>query len=102
MLYVKVMKLAIFGATGGTGQALLEQALSRGHDVTAGVRTPVKVELKHDRLRVVQADVTDAEAVNVVVRGHEAVLSALGVSDFRPFVAVTTVYSEGTRNILNA
>lgn len=96
------MKLVIFGATGGTGQALLEQALDLGYDVTAAVRTPAKVTLKHDRLHVTQADVTDAEAVSSAVRGQEAVLSALGVSDFRPFAKATSVYSGGTRTILDA
>lgn len=96
------MKLVVFGATGGTGQALLEQALGRGHEVTAAVRTPAKVSMTHNRLRVVQADVTDAEAVSAAVRGQEAVLSALGVSDFRPFAGATTVYSGGTHNILEA
>lgn len=96
------MKLVIFGVTGGTGRALLEQALGHGHEVTAAARTPAKITLKRDRLRVVQADVTDAEAVNAAVKGCEVVLSALGVSDFRPFAEATTVYSQGTRNILAA
>ncbi|HEY8134182.1 MAG TPA: NAD(P)H-binding protein, partial [Thermoanaerobaculia bacterium] len=37
------MRLIILGATGGTGRALLEQARSRGHQVTAFVRSPQKL-----------------------------------------------------------
>ena len=34
------MNLLILGATGGTGSALVEQAMKRGHSVTAFVRAP--------------------------------------------------------------
>ena len=34
------MNLAIFGATGGTGRQLVEQALEKGHTVTVLVRNP--------------------------------------------------------------
>ncbi|MEV4399187.1 NAD(P)H-binding protein [Nonomuraea sp. NPDC049607] len=37
------MKLALFGATGGTGQQLLDQALAAGHHVTAIVRDPTRL-----------------------------------------------------------
>lgn len=48
------MRLLILGATGATGQHLLEQALAEGHEVTAIVRDPSKVTTKHERLRVVK------------------------------------------------
>ena len=37
------MKLTIFGATGGTGQQLIEQALTAGHRVVALIRNPAKL-----------------------------------------------------------
>jgi len=36
------MKIAIFGAAGGTGRQVARQALDRGHDVVAVVRDPSK------------------------------------------------------------
>lgn len=72
------MKLAIFGATGKTGRPLVEQALAQGHEVTALVRTPAKLTVQSDNLRVVQGDATDAMDVDRVVIGADAVLSALG------------------------
>ena len=33
------MKVAIFGATGGTGRIMIRKALERGHEVTAAALT---------------------------------------------------------------
>ncbi|MGG7451058.1 NAD(P)-dependent oxidoreductase [Plantibacter auratus] len=94
------MKLIIFGATGRTGIRLVEQALAAGHDVVAFIRNPAKLDLRHDRLRVVQGELTDAVAVEDVVRGADAVLATLtpqivGGSKDLPVAA-------GTRNIVAA
>ncbi|MDX9865037.1 MAG: SDR family oxidoreductase [Anaerolineaceae bacterium] len=72
------MKLLILGASGRTGQHLVKQALAAGHQVTALVRTPEKLDVKDDALTIVQGDVTDAAAVTRAVAGNEVVLSALG------------------------
>ena len=73
------MKLFILGATGGVGQQILVQALEAGHEVTAFVRNPDKMLLRHDRLGVVAGDVTDAGAILAdAMRGQDAVISALG------------------------
>lgn len=71
------MKLTIFGATGRTGMRVVEQALVAGHDVVAFVRNPAKLTVRHRRLRVVQGDLTDAVAIEDVVRGADAVLATL-------------------------
>lgn len=92
------MNLLVFGATGGTGRQLVEQALTQGHTVTAFARTPAKLALRHPRLRVVAGDVLDAAAVQAAVAGHDAVLSALGA----PAGNKAPIRSEGTRNILQA
>jgi len=44
------MNLAIFGATGGTGRQLVEQALEEGHTVTVLVRNPAAFPMQHERL----------------------------------------------------
>lgn len=71
------MELTIFGATGRTGRHLLEQALGAGHTVTAFARDPAKLPVQHERLRVVQGDIRDAERVEEAVRDADAVLIAL-------------------------
>jgi putative NADH-flavin reductase len=72
------MKLLVFGATGGTGARLVQQALQQGHVVTAFARDPRKIDPARDNLRVVRGDVLQPDTVEPAVAGQEAVLSALG------------------------
>lgn len=46
------MKIVVLGATGQTGQHLVNQALQQGHSVTAVVRNPGKMTVSHDNLKV--------------------------------------------------
>lgn len=73
------MNLLIFGATGGTGRALVEQALDQGHNVTAFARDPSKVRVTHANLRVLKGDILDYNSVENALRGQDAALSALGI-----------------------
>lgn len=92
------MNLLIFGASGGTGRCLLEQALAQGHHVAAFTRSPEKVTAQHPNLKVVKGDIQDYDSVAMAMPGHDGVLSALGVYLFRK----NTVLSDGTRNIIRA
>ena len=93
------MRLLIVGGTGGTGRQLIAQALERGHTVTALVRNPSKLQLKHPQLKIVQGDVLDYDSVEAAVRGQDAVVSALG---HKQYFYPTRILSEGTRNLLRA
>lgn len=73
------MRLLVFGASGQTGQELLRQALERRQAVTAFVRQPKKLTITDPELRIVQGNVADYPAVAGAVRGHDAVVSTLGV-----------------------
>ena len=59
----------ITGATAGFGRALAEEALAAGHTVVAAVRRPEAMDLEHERLSVVQLDVTDGATIPEVVAG---------------------------------
>jgi putative NADH-flavin reductase len=72
------MHLTIFGASGRTGQPLVEQALAAGHTVTAFVRDAAKLPITHERLTVVVGDVYDTAAVEQAIAGADAVISTLG------------------------
>lgn len=69
------MKIALIGATGFVGSAVLTEALARGHEVTALARTPSKLAAQ-PKLQVVPADVLDAGQVARAVAGQDAVISA--------------------------
>lgn len=93
------MRIAIFGASGRTGRHLVQQALSRDHEVIAVVRRPDALAVTDDRLIVRQGDVLDADCIGRAIKGSDAVVSALGVGS-RP--RPTTVFSRGTSNLIAA
>ncbi|MCX6216025.1 NAD(P)-dependent oxidoreductase [Spirosoma sp.] len=78
------MKLALIGASGFVGSAVLDEALTRGHSVTAIVRHPEKITVRHENLRVQQGDVYDATAVAQLIAGHDAVVNAFNAGWTNP------------------
>ena len=93
------MNLLIIGASGGTGRALVEQAVAQGHTVTAFVRNPARFAMNHERLKVMQGNVLEFDSIDRAVRGKDAVLSALG---HKQWFIPRTILSNGTRNIIAA
>jgi putative NADH-flavin reductase len=93
------MNLLIIGASGGTGRALVEQALALGHSVTAFVRNPAKLRITHECLMTLKGNVLDEESLHRAVQGKDAVLSALG---HKRWFMKTTILSRGTKNIISA
>lgn len=71
------MKIVLFGATGAVGQRIVREALERGHEVVGIVRDPERSEVPDSRVRLVRGDATDAASVSSVVRGADAVVSAV-------------------------
>ncbi len=92
------MNLAIFGATGGTGRQLVEQALEEGHTVTVLVRNPAAFPIQHERLSLVQGDVRNPARVETVVAGQDAILSALGTNQRGP----VSICTDGVERMLTA
>ena len=93
------MKIIVFGATGGTGMAVVNQALERGWHVTAIARHPSALSVDHANLRIAYGDVMNPSSFIHEVKGKDAVVSCLGTgTNLRP----TTVYSQGMKNILYA
>lgn len=92
------MRVALFGGTGTVGTQLLTQALAHGHDVRALVRNPARLPTTTGPVTVVTGDVHDQGAVDGVVDGSDAVLSALGGTNR----SVPRVLQAGTANILDA
>jgi putative NADH-flavin reductase len=70
------MKIALIGASGFVGSALLKEALQRGHQVTAIVRHPEKITEKNSNLTVKKGDAFNKEEIKELVKGHDVVLSA--------------------------
>lgn len=90
------MKIALIGATGFVGSAVLEELLRRQHQVTALARNPGKIAAR-EGLTVVQADAQDAAQVAQAVAGQDAVVNA-----YNPGWTVPDIHDQfliGTRAI---
>ncbi len=72
------MKILILGATGPTGQLLVQQALNKFYQVTALVRNPAKFNLSNQNLTVIKGDVLDKTSFTKALKEQDAVLVALG------------------------
>ena len=90
------MKLLIFGATGGTGKLVVQQSLSKGHEVTAFVRNPEKLVISDPSLNIVRGDILQPSTIDLIMPGHDAVLCCIGA----PANKALQLRSEGTKNIL--
>ncbi|XP_061827950.1 flavin reductase (NADPH) [Nerophis lumbriciformis] len=94
-----IKNVAIFGATGMTGQATVPLAAAAGYDVTVLVRDPARLPADHKASRVVVGDVLNMEDVKKTMEGQDAVIIVLGTrNDLSP----TTMMSDGTKNIVEA
>jgi putative NADH-flavin reductase len=93
------MKIAIIGASRGIGAELLKAAIEEGHEVTALVRDPAKLNASILRLKVIKGDILDPSAVATAVAGQEAICVCIGIPPTRKPV---DVFSRGVQNILNA
>lgn len=92
------MQLLVVGATGGTGKQAVEQALQRGHFVTAFVRDPTKLAIQHPKLTILTGNVLEPETLLPAVRRQDAVICSLGG---RLGKSDHTV-ADGTKNLIEA
>ena len=91
------MRLTIVAASGGTGRHVLHQAMAAGHDVTAVVRNPAKLDAD---VRTVTQDLTDPDPGELrrAVDGADAVVSCLGPRTTRE----AGIAAAGTKAIVSA
>jgi uncharacterized protein len=92
-------KIALIGATGFVGTALLKEAASRGHSVTALVRHTDKVA-KLDNVTAVKTDIFDTDALAKQIAGSDIIISA-----FNPGWADANIrenHIKGSRSINDA
>jgi len=70
------MKVALIGATGFVGKAILKELLDRGHIVTAIARNPGKHTTENPNLHFRAGNALNADEVARLVTGQDAVISA--------------------------
>ena len=95
----KSSKILVYGATGKVGSQAVNEALNRGHFVTAVSRDPSRITMTHENLTAVKGDVLDPDSVAGLVTGQDVVIiSVRGVlgkskdpNDAVPRIAVENV-----------
>ncbi|WP_112243584.1 NAD(P)-dependent oxidoreductase [Kribbella monticola] len=93
------MKITVFGATGGIGGQVVEQALAAGHKVVAVVRESSTYDVRHPSLEVVRVPgLEEAELLRPALDGSAAVVSGVGARSRK----AGPVASTSTRSILAA
>jgi putative NADH-flavin reductase len=95
------MKLAIIGATGFVGSKIRDEALARGHHVTAIVRKPETLPL-HPRLVARPLDIADTPALAQALAGHDAIVSAYSPGRASPIETVYQAFVAAHRSIIEA
>jgi len=92
------MNIALVGATGFVGSKILAEALQRGHQVTAVVRSAGKLAAA-DKLRVVVADASDQASLATAIQGHDALVSSFNTRGSADFAQA---YLGGVRSAMGA
>lgn len=91
-------KIALFGATGRTGQEFLDAAISNGYEVAALVRDPNKMTQTNPKLKIITGDVLNQNDVDRVVAEADVVVSLFGHVKGSP----EWLQTDGTKHILKA
>ncbi|MGU3645420.1 NAD(P)-dependent oxidoreductase [Microbacterium sp. C23T] len=89
------MNILVIGATGGSGRAVCDALLERGHRVTALARHASALPARAGLERV-DGDATRASVLDAVIPGHDAIVVTLGISE--PTLRVRLRGAQGTRD----
>lgn len=99
------MKILLLGATGRTGIQIIEEAIKRGHKISAIARNPEK--LKDYKIDITQGTPYDYETVEKAITGCDAVINTLNVSrksdnPWAPLRAPKDMISKSASNAIKA
>jgi putative NADH-flavin reductase len=68
------LDILVYGATGKVGSHVVEEALQRGHNVTAVSRDPSGIEIQHENLSVVAGDLLDLQSIELLVEDKDVII----------------------------
>nr|WP_154985646.1 NAD(P)H-binding protein [Paenibacillus xylanexedens] len=96
------MNITVFGASGAIGQLVTQLALDHGDFVTAYVRNPQKISLKHPNLSLVQGDLSNTSTIEKAVAESDVVISTLGPASDMSRKLKGTPIADGHERIIKA
>jgi len=92
------MNILLLGATGATGQQILNQALRAGDTVTVLVRHTGKLTITHPHLRIIVGDATSKAALASAMHTNEVLISTLGAMNTPVITQSTTAILAAAKN----
>jgi putative NADH-flavin reductase len=99
----KSLNILVYGATGNIGSLVVDEALSRGHVVTAVSRNPAKIGQSHQNLSAVKGDLLDEDSIaGLVVDRDVVIISVRGIigKSKSPESAIQRIAVEKVVNVL--
>ncbi len=75
------MNIIVFGATGQTGQLVVNRLLADKHNVTAFVRNLDKLKITDDKLKIIKGSIMNGSEVSQAMKNQSVVVSCLGGND---------------------
>jgi hypothetical protein len=93
------MKIALIGASGQVGTRLLQELSDRGHAITAIARNPDKIA-KLPGVTAVKGDVFDKDGLAALIKGHDAVISAVHFTASDLDTLIAAVRASGVKRYL--
>jgi uncharacterized protein len=93
------MKIAIVGATGNVGRRIVDEALSRGHNVTGIARDPFKLRSRNG-LILVKGDANDPSKLGQLLVEHDVVISSIMFLHSDIALLVEAVKASGVKRYL--
>lgn len=92
-------RIALIGASGNVGSRILRELVARGHSVTAIERNPEKTE-RLAGVTAVKGDLTDGAGLAALLKGHDAVVSAVRFMASDPTPLIDAVRASGVKRYL--
>lgn len=93
------MNIALIGATGGIGSRILDEALRRGHRVTATSRDPKKLAARSG-MTAKTANTADVASTAAVLRRHDAVVVSVKWNEADIHQVLEAIRNSGVKRCL--
>jgi putative NADH-flavin reductase len=94
------MKIALFGATGGTGIEFLTQSKDYNYDITAFVRSPEKLQGQFPDLKIVKASIDDYMVLKDTVKDFDIIISLVGLAGIMQARKPNALYERTAKNLI--
>jgi putative NADH-flavin reductase len=73
------MNVLLIGATGFSGKEVLNELLSKKHNVTVITRNKYSIDSQQENLTILEGNVLDENLINEAVQNQNAVINCLGI-----------------------